>query len=69
MKGEKINATEYNGHGEIPAGKNIFYLCLICKSVIPSFPDEYTECKCGNVSVDIESARGDAKDISQLVIL
>lgn len=69
MKGRKVDVIEYNRHGGIPVGKNIFYLCSICNSVIPSCPDEYTECKCGNVSVDIESARGGAKDISQLVIL
>ena len=69
MKGRRVDVIEYNRHGGIPVGKNIFYLCSICNSVIPSCPDKYTECKCGNVSVDIESARGGAKDISQLVIL
>lgn len=59
-----------NDHIEgIPTGKDVFYLCLNCRSVIQSYPNEYATCKCGNVSVDIDGGRGGAKVLSQLLIL
>lgn len=68
-KGKKIQVIAYDGQGGVPVGKEIFYLCLACRSVIPSAPSEATACPCGNVWVDAESARGGANEPSQWVIL
>ena len=61
-----VNLDQYDG---IPAGNDIFYLCLNCRSIMQSYPETYSTCKCGNVFVDVDAGRGGANDISNLLIL
>lgn len=68
-KRKNIVVIDYDHREGIPTGEEVFYLCLNCRSVIQSYPNEYVTCKCGNVFVDIDAGRGGAKDPSQLLIL
>ena len=68
-KRKNIVVLDYNHPQGIPTGKDVFYLCLNCKSIIQSYPDTYATCKCGNVVVDVDASRGGANDISKLLIL
>jgi hypothetical protein len=40
-----------------PAGKNIYYECLICGVIVESRPKHFAECKCQNITVDIAGGR------------
>ena len=40
-----------------PAGKNLYYECLVCGDVIPSIPDDDTSCKCRNIMIDVGFSR------------
>lgn len=68
-KRKNIVVLDYNHQEGIPTGKDVFYLCLNCSSIIQSYPDTYTTCKCRNVFVDVDESRGGANDISKLLIL
>lgn len=64
-----IVAVPHSSTGGLPAGSDTFYLCLVCRTVIPSLPDRPTTCSCGNVSVDPDGGRAGAKDLASLVVL
>ena len=68
-KKKNIVIVNFDQHDGIPAGNDIFYLCLNCRSIIQSYPETYSTCKCGNVFVDVGAGRGGANDISNLLIL
>jgi hypothetical protein len=53
-----LSVVAYAGAGGVPMADNFFYLCLICKTVISSVPDNPTACACRNVVVDDEAGRG-----------
>jgi len=40
-----------------PAGKNLYYECLVCGDVIPSRPDDDLSCKCRNIMIDVGYGR------------
>lgn len=69
MNRRNIVTVDFNDQTGTPAGKDIFYLCLECKSIVESYPAEYTTCKCGNVFIDVDAGRGGANDNSKLIIL
>jgi hypothetical protein len=50
-------------------GKNVFYKCMLCKTIIPSLPDDNIGCDCGNVFIDIDYFRLAVKDYSKIQIL
>lgn len=64
-----VEVVDITGEKGIPCAKNIFYLCLTCQKTIPSLPDKYVVCKCGNISVDIDGGRGGAKNSSKMIVL
>lgn len=33
-------------------GKDLFYKCLLCEGVIPSWPNDDVGCECGNISIE-----------------
>lgn len=51
MRKHRDIVVVYDQSEGIPCGKDMFYLCLECKTVIHSVPKSYKECKCGNVFV------------------
>jgi hypothetical protein len=40
-----------------PMDKKLFYECLKCGGVVPSWPDDDTYCKCRNIMIDIGAGR------------
>ncbi|MFA5256707.1 MAG: hypothetical protein WC360_01030 [Opitutales bacterium] len=40
-----------------PAGKTLYYECLVCGCVVPSMPDDDTSCKCRNIMIDVGFSR------------
>lgn len=42
---------------DAPKGPDIFYRCLRCGVLIPSQPRENTECRCGNIGIDVDYFR------------
>ena len=54
---------------EAPIGRDIFYQCGICQSIIPSMPKDNTECSCGNLGIDKDMHRLWVNDYSSFVVL
>jgi len=50
-------------------GKDIFYKCNICKSIIASTPKDNVYCSCGNIGIDKDLNRLFVKDYSNFLIL
>jgi cytochrome c2 len=50
-------------------GKDIFYKCDICHSIISSTPKDSVGCECGNIEIDREYVRLYVKDYSKFLIL
>lgn len=53
----KVVAEGIHDTDQAPKGKNIYYLCTRCDSVIPSQPKDNVGCACGNVFIDIDYFR------------
>ena len=56
-----IEILNYDIEDSLPMGKNIFYLCVTCKTILKSFPKESCQCKCQNITVDIDYRRAGFK--------
>lgn len=50
-------------------GKNIFYKCEICKSIVSSVPKDNIYCLCNNINIDKDLNRLFVKDLSKFIIL
>jgi coenzyme F420-reducing hydrogenase beta subunit len=50
-------------------GKDIFYKCNRCQSIIASIPKESVDCSCGNIGIDKDMNRLFVKDYSNFLIL
>ncbi|GAB4504611.1 MAG: hypothetical protein Fur0043_16050 [Anaerolineales bacterium] len=50
-------------------GRNIYYKCGLCGSIIPSTPKDSNGCSCGNVQIDADLIRLFVKDYSNFIIL
>jgi hypothetical protein len=44
-----------------PAGPDLYYKCLQCGILVPSFPTENIGCECRNIFIDVESGRVSVK--------
>lgn len=49
--------VEFDPEKGYPAGQSLRYECVLCGDTMPSFPSEYVECKCGNLSIDVDAGR------------
>ncbi len=65
----KLSLNILNTKDGIPIGNEIFYLCTKCTSIIFSNTDVLAKCKCGNISVDPESARAGGKNEKDMIVL
>jgi hypothetical protein len=54
---------------EAPIGKDIFYQCNICQSIIPSSPRDNIHCSCANIGIDKDMHRLNVQDYSKITIL
>jgi cytochrome c2 len=54
---------------DVVKGKDIFYKCNNCQSIIPSTPKDNTGCSCGNIEIDKDYNRLWIGDYSNFVIL
>lgn len=52
-----------------PFGKNIFYECKICDTIINSSPENLAECKCQNIRIDMGVGRIIVRDNSKIKIV
>jgi len=55
---------EYDFSKGWPAGEDLFYECQLCGVIVSTIQDG--ECNCGNIYVDVSSARAGAKDESKV---
>jgi len=50
-------------------GKDIFYKCGKCQSIIPSLPKDNENCSCGNLGIDKDLNRLFVEDYSSFIVL
>jgi len=50
-------------------GKDIFYKCNKCQSIIPSMPKDNSNCLCGNIGIDRDLNRLFIEDYSSFIVL
>ncbi len=50
-------------------GKDIFYQCAKCQSIIPSLPKDNISCSCHTIGIDKDMNRLFVKDYSNFIIL
>jgi hypothetical protein len=56
MSSKRIYFDKITGQGW-PSGGDIYYECTTCGDVLYSAPDEDSVCKCGNINIQVSSAR------------
>jgi hypothetical protein len=64
-----VVTVPYSDSSGLPCGQNIFYLCLLCRTVVPSLPEGTMHCMCRNISIDPDAGRGGARDLNAVVVL
>lgn len=62
------NYIEFKVLDGYPAGKSIFYECLICETVLSSLPSHAVACKCRNVIIDTDAGRIAVKSAKKIRI-
>jgi hypothetical protein len=50
-------SIDFNPADGYPAGPNLYYKCLQCGILVPSYPAENIGCECRNIFIDVESGR------------
>jgi hypothetical protein len=55
--------------GSLPVGSQILYLCLLCRTCVPSLPRDAVSCFCGNIHIDADEGRADAEHERQFLVL
>jgi hypothetical protein len=58
-----------NDSSEAQKGKDIFYKCNKCQSILPSMPKDNTNCSCGNIGIDKDLNRLFVEDYSTFITL
>lgn len=51
-----------------PANSRLVYVCLACNAMIPSLPEEYVACACGNICVDVDGGRMTVNDHASIAL-
>ncbi len=54
---------------EAEIGKDIFYECGICQSIIPSMPKDNIHCSCGNIGIDKDLHRLSVREYANFTVL
>ena len=54
---------------DAPRGKDIYYKCNICKSIISSVPQDNVCCSCLNINIDRDMNRMFVEDLSNFIVL
>jgi hypothetical protein len=65
----QIKVLKHRAESSLPAGPQIFYLCLRCHVCVPSSPQDAVSCSCGNIHLDPDEGRGGAEDEKNLLVL
>lgn len=56
---------EFDPKKGYPVGRDIYYECIECGSVIPSTPKDGLGCLCRNIFIDVDAGRVSVKRESQ----
>jgi hypothetical protein len=64
-----IVKTDIRDVNEAIRGKEIYYKCNKCQSIVPSIPKTNTHCSCNNINIDKDLNRMFVVDIANFVIL
>jgi hypothetical protein len=53
----KRRYLDFDPRSGYPAGRDVFFDCVRCGTVLPSMPLDSMACKCGNVRIDVDYGR------------
>jgi len=54
---------------EADRGRDIFYRCLFCETMISSTPKDSVSCKCGRITIDVGMHRLFVKNLTKIQVL
>lgn len=69
MRGYELLGNNYTNTATIPRGKDIYYHCLKCDSVVPSVPKDNVGCDCNNIFIDRDYVRLAVEDYTQFEVI
>ena len=64
-----ITDVSFDSKDGYPRGRDIYYECLQCRSLLPSTPKDSAWCICNNLAIDIDYFRFAVKDEKKLRIV
>ena len=60
----------YSRVRDLPRDYHLFHRCTLCKTVVPSMPDEdLSRCDCGNISFDFDYARSGIVNVKEVEVV
>jgi hypothetical protein len=65
----KIISDKIKDTSEAIKGKDIYYKCILCGSILPSMPKDNVGCNCGNIFIDIDFARLAIDDYKNFLVV
>lgn len=65
----EVIKSEVKKNQAIDRGKDIYYKCTRCQSIIPSVPADSISCPCGNIVIDKDLLRLYIENYSEFIIL
>jgi hypothetical protein len=65
----KIISDKIKDTSEAIKGKDIYYKCTLCGSILPSMPKDNVGCKCGNIFIDIDFVRLAIDDYKHFMVV
>ena len=65
----EIEVVKVRAGGSLPVGSQILYLCLLCRTCVPSLPRDAVSCSCRNIHIDPDEGRASAENEKQFLVL
>jgi hypothetical protein len=66
IKNAPKSYQSFNAAAGYPTAPNLFYECLGCGDVVPSVPEDSTQCRCRNIMIDVAYGRISIQDHAKL---
>lgn len=61
-------ASGYTDTSQIPKGDDLYYHCLRCGDIYPSWPKDNENCTCNNIVIDIDMNRLAVEDFTKFEV-
>jgi hypothetical protein len=62
---EEVIAVGLRDTSDAPKGRDVYYRCRKCGTLIPSVPKDNVGCDCGNIFIDVDYFRLAVRELGQ----